>query len=119
MVGTFGGYSRCHGQTGIGQVTLCLVFGQTGQVAQSIAASADRHKALTILQLGREQADLTQPEQIARPFLRACTATSSVGRGVPSAHFTFPYTKDLKGSTRLRIVFSCILWWPPVRWLVW
>ena len=69
MVGTFGGYSRCHGQTGIGQVTLCLVFGQTGQVAQSIAASADRHKALTILQLGREQADLTQPEQIARQIV--------------------------------------------------
>ena len=40
-----------------------------------------------------------------------------VGRPVPSTQVAFPYTKDLKGSTRLRIVFSRILWWLPARWL--
>ena len=28
-----------------------------------------------------------------------------------STHFAFPSTNDLKYSTRLRIVLSCILWW--------
>ncbi len=59
-----------------------------------------------------------QPEQIARPFLRACTSTSIAFRPASSTHLAFPYTKDLKGSIRLRIVFSSILWRLRVRWLV-
>ena len=40
-----------------------------------------------------------ETEQIACPFLRACTSTSIAFRPASSPHLAFPYTKDLKGST--------------------
>ena len=46
-------------------MSLCLVFGQSGQVAQSIAALSADYPSLKIVQLGRDQADFTNPQSVA------------------------------------------------------
>ena len=48
----------------------CLVFGQSGQVAQSIAQLRNQYTALDIIQLGRDDADLCHPETIAAQILK-------------------------------------------------
>jgi hypothetical protein len=50
-----------------------------------------------------------QPGQIARPFSRASTATSCVGRGVLSLQWTLPYMKrydPIEGGLQLRPVMA-------------
>ncbi len=50
-------------------MSACLVFGQTGQVAQGIAKLARHYTMLDVTQLGRTQADLTRPETVAAQIL--------------------------------------------------
>ena len=50
-------------------MSLCLVFGQSGQVAQSIAKLAPNHKNLRIVQIGRDQADFINPQSVADHIL--------------------------------------------------
>jgi dTDP-4-dehydrorhamnose reductase len=51
-------------------MTGCLVFGQSGQVAQSIAKLTGPYKALGIVQLGRGHVDLTEPGKVAREIIQ-------------------------------------------------
>ena len=51
-------------------MSLCLVFGQSGQVAQGIAQLAGQFPSLDIRQLGRDQADFTQPDAVAAQVLQ-------------------------------------------------
>lgn len=50
-------------------MSLCLVFGQSGQVAHSIAELAAHYKTLRIIQIGRDQADFTNPQSVAEHVL--------------------------------------------------
>ena len=47
-------------------MTRCLVFGQSGQVARAIAQLSTKFSKLEIVQVGRDQADFTNPESVAQ-----------------------------------------------------
>ena len=48
----------------------CLVFGKTGQVAHGIGRLGSRYDRLDITQLGRDQADFTDPQAVAAQVLK-------------------------------------------------
>jgi len=51
-------------------MSLCLVFGKTGQVAQGITELTSQYPSLEIVQVGRERVNFTHPETVAEEVIR-------------------------------------------------